>query len=217
MEIMEKFTFAKEIIQLIISTMTIFLVWLGLKTWKVQLKGENKFQLSLEVLRELKVLLYKINDYRNPFYSAGEIIEAFYRNNSNKEEIFDPLNKDLNNKAKNYAEFERWKIVIDQYLVYEDKMLRLMVLMDDYNFDKINNKNFKKFILELRHERFKHDTLNEEKEYRNSLNEEAKQKLKKEIENNRKILFKYSDKDEWGFQLEEYFLLLNMKLRKFIK
>jgi hypothetical protein len=156
----EVFTIIKDFIEIFISLGTLILIFIGLQTWKIQLKGENIFKLSQEVLRELRLVLYKINDYRNPFYAVGEMAEAFEKNEAGMK--FNPA---VDRKmASKYAEFERWKQILDQYFIYEDKILRLMILLNDFNFDKINSKNMKNYILEMRSKRFKKESLDDEKE-----------------------------------------------------
>jgi hypothetical protein len=211
---MEIFEIIKGIIELIIAIITLVFIACGLRTWKIQLKGENIFKLSLEVVRELKLTLYKINDYRNPFYSAGETAEAFEKNEKDKK--FDPM-VDTKTAAR-HAENERWIEMVNQFLSYEDKMLKLMILLNDFNFDIVGNKKLKNYILDIRNKRAKKEFADEDRKYNSTMTKEQRENLKNEYNEISKILYKKSDdEDEWGDELENYFITINNKLRKYIK
>jgi hypothetical protein len=205
----------KDGLTILVSFITLIFLWNGLRTWKIQLKGENIFKLAIEVLRELKLTLYKINDFRNPIYDMGEIITAFEKYENEK--IY---NEDTDSKkAKRYAENIRWNEIITQYFIYEDKMLRLMIILDNYNFDIINNKNLKDYILEMRKQKFKKEYFDAERENNEILTKEDRDRIMNENLEISKILYKYTkdEDDVWGIELNNYFKEINKKLRKYVR
>ncbi|AEF80270.1 hypothetical protein TREAZ_1923 [Leadbettera azotonutricia ZAS-9] len=160
------------------------------------------------------MVLYKINEYRNPLYSISEIIEAFEKNGGGKK--FNPTTD--RKEADQYAEYERWKEIVNQYFIYEEKIIRLMILLNDYNFDIVNGKNLKNYIIEMRHKRFEKEYADQEKERNENMTKEEREILKNKYLEITKILYKYDDKDDnWGKELENYFFAINAKLRKYIK
>jgi hypothetical protein len=205
----------KDGLTLLVSFVTLIFLWNGLIIWKIQLKGENIFKLSIEVLRELKLTLYKINDFRNPIYDVGEIVSAF-----EKHEKEGKYNHAVDSKkAQKYAENDRWNEIIIQYFIYEDKMLRLMILLDDYNFDIINNKNLKDCILKMRKQRFRKESVDAERENNENQTKEEHDRIMNENLDISKILYKYTNDadDIWGIELNNYFKEINKKLRKYVK
>jgi hypothetical protein len=205
----------KDWLTLLVSFITLIILWNGLRTWKIQLKGENIFKLAIEVLRELKLTLYKINDFRNPIYDMGKIITAFEKHEKEKK-----YNEDTDSKtARRYAENTRWNEIITQYFIYEDKMLRLMILLDNYNFDVINNKNLKDYILEMRKQKFRKEYIDAKRENNENLTKEDRGRIMNENLEINKILYKYTkdEDDVWGIELNNYFREINKKLRKYVK
>jgi hypothetical protein len=205
----------KDGLTLLFSFFTLIILGNGLRTWKIQLKGENIFKLSVEVLRELKLTLYKINDFRNPFYDIGEIITAFEKHEKGKEYS---VNTDSEN-AKKYAENDRWNEIIKQYFLYEDKMLRLMILLNDYNLYIINGRNLKDYILELRKQRFRKEYVDKERENNENMTKEQRKRIMNENLEISKILYKYTEDNDdiWGIGLNNYFIEVNKILRKYVK
>ena len=199
---------------------TLILIWLGLKTWKIQLKGESKFKLSLDALRELKLTLIAIDDYRNPFYPADEIYDAYSKRNNGK--ILD-LNDNIERKlADNYAEIDRWNKIIEKYLIFEDIMSRLSILIDDYEIDLINAKRLKDFLIDIRHNRIKKEYADKREEELDNASTEERIKYRKEHEEENlkinNVLFQYTkENDPWRINLEHYFMEFNKRLRKYIK
>jgi hypothetical protein len=217
---MDCFNVIIEIISIFISIGTFFLVLYGLKIWKIQLKGENTFKLSLDILRELKLTLIAIDEYRYTFISAGEIYEAYSKHNDGK--ILDHFNKEELEMAKKYAENDRWNAILEKYFIYEDHMLKFTILINDYEYDLVNNKRFRDYILELRNNRINKDYAEaREKELEHVSNEERIKTRKIYREENEKIhavLFKSSKGDDiFGGNIEQYFQEINKKLRKYLK
>jgi hypothetical protein len=120
--------------------------------------------------------------------------------------------------ATKYAENERWKEIVDQLLSYENKMLKLMILLNDFDLDVVNDKKLRNYVLEIRNKKVDKEFADEERDRNETMTKEEREKLKKEYLEIAKVLYKHSkEKDEWGNELENYFMTINSKLRKYIK
>jgi len=208
-----------DCIAAIASLGTLVLVWFGLRTWRIQLKGENKFKLSLDALRELKLTLIAVDDYRNPFYPAGEIYDAYSKRNDGK--ILDNRNDIDLRKAQKYAESDRWGKIIDKYLIFEDILLRLSILIDNYEIDLIDGKRLKDYLIDIRNNRIEKEYADEEEKELDNASTEERIKYRKENRENRlkisAVLTRQGKDDIWGKNLEQYFDEINKRLRKYIK
>ena len=210
----------KESLSVIVPIITLILVGIGLKTWKIQLKGENNYKLSLDALRELKLTLLNIDDYRNPAYFSDEVYAAYSKHTNGK--IHEPMNNNDWQLAEEYAEIDRWNKIIEQFNVYTDKLLRLAISINDYNIDLIDGKRLKDYLIEMNVARIRKKYLDKKIKNIDLLKEEERIKKWKELEGEEKeifdILFIISkDKDFFGKNLEQYFELINKRLRIYIK
>ena len=217
---MDRFKVIMEIISVILSIGTFFLVLHGLRIWKIQLKGENTFKLSLDILRELKLTLIAIDEYRYTFISADEIYEAYSKYSNGK--ILDHFNGKEMELARKYAENDRWNAITEKYFIYEDFMLKFTILINDYEYDLVNGKRLRDYVLDLRNNRMKKEYADKrEKELDHVSNEErieARKLYKEENEKMYAVLFRSSkDDDIWGENLEQYFSEINKRLRKYLK
>jgi hypothetical protein len=201
---------------LIVSLVTLVLVWIGLQTWKIQLKGENNYKLSLNVLRELKLTLAAIDDYRRPFYPASEIDLAFSKHNNGK--IPDFMNTEERKLAYKCVEIERWNKIIEQFDAYIDGILKLAISINNYEIDLVNDKRLKDYLIEMNFNRSRKEFSDDEREQLDFSNKDERDKLKNEILDINKILLKHDkDEDIWGNSLEQYFVEMNKRLRGYIK
>ena len=208
-----------DILSVLASIGTTIIVLFGLRTWRIQLKGENTFKLSLDILRELKLTLIAIDDYRNPIYSGNEIYEAYHKHNNGK--LLDTYDDKEIKLARNYVEIDRWNKIIEKFFIYENLMLKLAILTNNYEIDLVNDKRLKNYIIELRNNRvIKEYADKREKELESVSNEERIRIRKIHKEENAEVsavLFRYSKDDDWGKNLELYFEEINKKLRRHIK
>ena len=208
-----------DIISVLASIITLFLIWSGLQTWKIQLKGENTFKLSFDILLRLKQVLLEIHDYRSPMYLADEIYDAFHKRNSDK--VFDPMNREDKELAFRYAELDRWNKIIDKLRVYEETVLKLSVLIDNYDIDLIDNKRLRNYILELRDARTEKEILDDEEQELNNVSIEERAKIKASHRDEKmklnNILFRSSKNDELREGLEQHFSKMNDRLKKYLK
>jgi hypothetical protein len=213
---MRYFEIIRDSFSIIVSLATLVLVWNGLKTWKIQLKGENIFNLSLDVLRELKLTLTSIDDYRNIFYSVNEIDIAFSKHNNGKSPDF--MNTEERKLAQRCAEFERWNKIIEQFDVYTDRILKLAISINNYEVDLVNDKRLKDYLIEMNLNRSRKAFADDEREELDFSNKDERNRLKDEILEINKILLKHNkDDDTWGNNLEQYFNEMNNRLRRYIK
>jgi len=213
---MDVFSIITGIISSFVSVVTLILVGVGLRIWKIQLKGENTFKLSLDVLRELKMTLIFIDDYRHPFYSANEIDNAFRKYNSGR--IPDFMNTEERKLAQKCAELERWNKIIVQFNIYTDRILRLAISINNYDIDLVNDKRLRDYLIEMGWNRSRKEFADEEREQLKFMNKEERDKLKEEIlDINKVLLINNRNDDIWGKTLEQYFEEINKRLRVYIK
>jgi hypothetical protein len=212
----EIFDIIIDSLSIIVSICTLILVWIGLRTWKIQLKGENFFKLSLDVLRELKLTLVAIEEYRYPFYPANEIYAAFIKHNNGK--ILDFMNDEDRKLAKKCTELERWNKIVEQFNVYNDTLLKLVISINNYDIDLVNGKRLKDYVIEMNQNRSRREFADDEREQLDFTNKDERNKLKEEYLDINKILIKHNkDDDIWGIRLEQYFEEVNKRLRKYLK
>jgi len=214
-KIMDVINIITGIISSFVSVVTLILVGVGLRIWKIQLKGENTFKLSLDVLRELKLTLIFIDDYRHPFYSANEIDNAFRKYNSGR--IPDFMNTEERKLAQKCAELERWNKIIVQFNIYTDRILRLAISINNYDIDLVNDKRLRDYLIEMGWNRSRKEFADEEREQLKFMEKEERDKLKEEILDINKVLLKNKNDDNWGKTLEQYFEEINKRLRVYIK
>ena len=207
-------------ISLFVSLITIILIWLGLKTWKSQLKGERYYKQSIDVLRELKILIYYINDYRKPIYFSEEIYEAFIK----RKDIDTPysMSKDDFDLGKTYTEQDRWNKIIEQYRKYDDKILYLQISLNSYDIDLINNNRFIDIIMEMHRARLHKQYLDKEYQKTNSLPLEESRKKRNELDAkmddiNDKLDNLIKEENAFSIKINNYFSELNKRLRKYLK
>jgi hypothetical protein len=205
----------KDVITIVISAITLIILFKGLQIWKIQIKGENIFKLSIDILRELKLILYSIDAYRNHhFYTADELKESFERHEDKK---FDPDNKETMRMACKYLEADELNKIIEKHSSYDDKMLKLMIILNDFSFDIINNRRFRDYIYEMKNCWIKIELNNDELRRYTNMPVKEKEKIINENEKWNKILKNVKDPDEWRNKIENYFKVINEKLRKYIK
>ena len=199
---------------ILISIITLIFVGIGLRLWKVQLKGEDTFRLSLDVLRELKLVIFAINDYRHYFYLPSEMYEAYLAHTNGK--MPDMSIREERELAAKYAEIDRWNKIIEQFNSYTDKILRLSILLDDYNIDLVDGKRLKDFLLNMSSKRMDKEFADADRGRHQFMSKEQRNEVREEYEKINTILQK-PELDTWGDELEQYFNALNKRLRKYTK
>jgi hypothetical protein len=110
-------------------------------------------------------------------------------------------------------ELEVWNEVIQQYYKYEDNLIKLMAVLNDYQLDKNNDKCMKDYVNKLVFNRYKRAYIL--KEDKTDI-EICKDRAKQLIEIN-KILHRDKEHDAFGDEINEYFNFMNIRLRKYIK
>jgi len=203
----------KLIITATTSIITIILASLGLSTWRKKLWGENKFSLAIDSIKDMIVLIEIIKQYRNPFYTSGEIFEA-YKEFENKELIDDVKEK---NKANDYAEISRYKKIIEQYYKYNESMLKLKVILNKLDLDEINNKGIVYYIKEIRDKRSERQLYKIDSEEMRTMSDNERNEYMEKMKELGKVLNRSSKNDEFEMQLDKYYFELNKKLRKYLK
>jgi hypothetical protein len=200
---------AIDVVQTILPLGTLIIAARGLHTWRLQLKGENKYRLSLDVLNSLAVLLDKIDSFRCPSISNPEEYCALEKNG------IDPATVKLgDDRRRQYVYQERWNSLIDQYRTHYEQMSRLKILLNDFDLDVVKGKRIKDHIDDLYINKYQDEYYVHE-----SHNFAEPEKLKWDAlhEKNIKILYKMPDiEDEYGESLLDYFTEINRRLRKYI-
>jgi len=194
-----------NIISTIFSFVALIVAGIGLYTWRLQLNGENKFNLSVDILAELIALLGVIDDYRAPGIFASEEYVALEKNH------IDPSTIKIGDETGiQYVYQERWYKLYDQFQIYEKKMDRLKILLNDYQFDLVNNKRMKDFIDEIARSKFLHNMKIH--------NKQPLEDIETDLNNLIKIIAKVDMRDDvFGQEIEKYFFEMNRRLRKYIK
>jgi hypothetical protein len=205
-----------EITDISISLLTLGVLFCGLRTWRLQLKGENKYKLSLEVIRYLKKVIEKINGYRNPLIMVDEEYDALNKHNK----LSKGNDKSIDGKiAAEYVYIERWNDIVNQYFIYEDKILDLKIILNNYDLDIVNNKTILYYIRQLKKMKMIFDGTKKQLEH--NLDEKNMQRIKKENDEASDILFNIWDKndkdDKFGYEIDMYFKEINKRLRKYLK
>jgi hypothetical protein len=205
----------KDSITIIISIITLIVLLKGLQTWKIQIKGEDTFKLSLGILRELKRILDSIDTYRNHhLYTSDELKESFKKHET-KEFSFD--NKEDVRIACRYLEIDELNNIIEKYFSYDDMMLNLMIILNDYNFDTIENRRFRDYIYEMKNCWIKIELNNDDLRKYTNMPIEEKKKIIDQNKKWNKVLKNVEEIDEWRNKIEDYFNGINKKLRQYIK
>jgi hypothetical protein len=205
----------KDVITIVISATTLIILFKGLQTWKIQIKGEDTFKLSIDILRELQLILYSIDAYRNHhLYTVDELKESFEKHGKKQ---FDFNNKDDMRIACKYLEADELNNIIEKYSFCDDKMLRLKIILNDYNFDIINNRRFRDYIYEMKNCWIKTELNNDELRMYTDMSVEEKAKIINENKKWNKVLKNVEEIDEWKNKIENYFKGINEKLRQYIK
>lgn len=96
---MQYLTIIKDIFSIIGIGTSIFIASLGLNTWRRQLKGNSKYELSKNILKSIYLIREMIIEFRFPFYFYYEL------NNSLSQ-------KDFEDTANSYS--LRWSKVSDK-------------------------------------------------------------------------------------------------------
>jgi hypothetical protein len=204
------------IANILISLFASGVLFFGLRTWRLQLKGENKYKLSLKVIRYLKKVIENITTYRNPIITADEEYNALEKHNKLSENNDKPIDDRI---ASEHVYIERWNNIINQYFIYEDKILDLKIILNNYNLDIINDKTIVYYIKQLKN--MKIIFANTEKQLSYNLDKENIQRIRKENDEARAVLFNIWNKndknDKFGYEIDMYFNEINKRLRKYLK
>ena len=136
----------KDVVTMVLGILALIIAYKGLMTWRKQLLGQNKYELSLNVIKSLRILIDEIERFRHPMYFAGELYAA-YKEAEQKE--LDSLDSAEIDKANIHARNIRWNKVFLDYTDYDSKMLHLKIILDDYQVDKIGDETMTTLITKL--------------------------------------------------------------------
>ncbi|TGM97302.1 hypothetical protein [Leptospira dzoumogneensis] len=100
----------------------------GLKTWKQQILGNKKYEISIETLIKLRILLNLVKRFRAPFIPASEAFESYKTKKGVPLDLMD--SKELD-QANNYAMESRWAKVIEAFSDFESSFIKLEVIFSE--------------------------------------------------------------------------------------
>jgi len=201
-----------DISTLIISIITVIILFRGLHTWKEQIRGENKFNLAWNVLKEIKLLMNNINEYRlNLIYTNYDLIIQNGKINIGSD------NTDFDiNEAFRKLDNERFISILKQFNKCESKLSELMILENKGDLDYLNGKRLRDFIFTLHKSYFVINEINSELKINPLILQKLKPDDKKLYEESKRVLHKIEDEDKWGSELNKYIDELNIKLREYL-
>jgi hypothetical protein len=180
-----------EYIELFINTflgiIAIVFAGMGLFLWRKQLRGGDLYLYAKESLCELKKIIYLIEEYRYVF---------------------------LNEEQENGI----WLEIKKQYSLYESKIIVLTILSNNKINDCINNKNIKDYIT-IMYKNIYEKKYYIDKQKKDEILESEREDISKRMIDIDKILKIRNEKDidNFGNELNEYFLLMCKKLKKYIE
>ncbi|MBP6992115.1 MAG: hypothetical protein KBC90_11415 [Spirochaetes bacterium] len=199
---------------MVLGILALIIAYKGLMTWRKQLLGQNKYELSLNVIKSLRILIDEIERFRHPMYFAGELYAA-YKEAEQKE--LDSLDSAEIDKANIHARNIRWNKVFLDYTDYDSKMLHLKIILDDYQVDKIGDETMTTLITKLRNSIIDHDHYNRMLRPELHIPQEKRLEYIDLLDKNYKILSKSSPDNEYSKTLEDYFTIVKDRLKKHLK
>lgn len=122
----------KSVVNILFPVFAVVLGFLGLMTWKAQLRGESKYNLAADTLREHRNLEEAIRRYRLGAYLRKEDVERY-------SEILKTTSggkQDLST-VEEKVELENWSRVVEQFEKYRTCLMRLKISTNNYNIDLV--------------------------------------------------------------------------------
>lgn len=98
----------KEIIVTLAAAGTVIMAYIGVNTWKGQLKGKTEYELAIRLLRVVLKTRDAISKVRNPFIHISEMYKALEDEEYSKDEIEEKIGK---SKADQHVYNARMKYV----------------------------------------------------------------------------------------------------------
>lgn len=204
----------KDIVTIITSITATIIAFLGLRTWRKKLLGKNKYELAIDVIKSLRILIEEIENFRSPIFLANEIFSAYYE--IEKKDLSLQQDIEEQKKARKYAQNLRWIKVINSFIDYNSKILHLKVILDNYELDKVNNETMVSFINILRKSLYTQETYDL---FNPSMMqpEENRKENNKILEENNLIMYKHYADNELSKNMENYFFEIKKRLKKFLR
>lgn len=119
-QVAEITSIAKDVVLSLAGVATVFIAWLGLKTWRKELKGKSEYTKAKELLRAV----YKVKDgfmhVRNPCFSSYEYPEEML-------DVFGHLKTEHQYEGEKHAYEQRWKVLNGAFLELEQHNLDAQV------------------------------------------------------------------------------------------
>jgi len=110
-----------------------------------------------------------------------------------------------------------WSEIQTQFSKYESKMILVSILSNNKIDDIIKGKNIKYYLTIMYRNRIERNNISN-REIRDEISDEEHEELSQRLLEIDKILkVRDEKKDEFGKELDEYFTLMCLKLRKYIK
>jgi len=110
-----------------------------------------------------------------------------------------------------------WSEIQTQFSKYESKMILVSILSNNKIDDMIKGKNIKNYLTIMYRNKIEKNNIND-RDIRDEISDEERKELSQRLIELDKILKVRDEKnDEFGKKLDEYFTLMCLKLRKYIK
>jgi len=200
----------KSYVDVLFPIATVILGFVGLRTWKIQLKGGSKYNLAADTLREYHFLKEEIRRYRLTAYRWKDDIERY-------SEIIDKIDID---KIEKTVEHENWKHVIEQLGKYRSCLIKLKISINDYTIDLVEGDKISLVdvvIGKLDGARVEREFLNDSAKYSGQIDKEQQRLILDRRERIFSVLCKgLGDDDEIEKILEKNFELINSRLRRYL-
>ncbi|PJZ23959.1 hypothetical protein CH352_00885 [Leptospira hartskeerlii] len=185
---------------------------IGLKTWKQQILGNKKYEVSIETLIKLKIFINTVGRFRAPFIPVSEAIDSYKTKKGESLDLMD--NKELK-LANNYAMESRWLKVIGAYADFESSFIKLEVIFNEERFkESIGLEKITNILYRLTDAWRQHDYYQTELDRTTS--PDKRNELDQKIEKVEGILYSHIG-TEIGEELETYYSNVAREFKDHIK
>ncbi|MGJ4747708.1 hypothetical protein ACQV5M_15215 [Leptospira sp. SA-E8] len=200
----------KDIITSITAVAAIIIAIFGLSTWRRQLKGNRKYDLSFECLQKLKILIEAINGFRHSYIGNSEMVEAYSKKHTDSLDFMDSKQREL---AFQYAMELRWDVIRNANREYQSSIQKLEIILNETKIDTHNERRILDLIIEILDAWQTNQFLTKKK---TPIPEAQREKWLKDLEESEDILNSIPG-DRINQEIDALYNSLNAKLRKHLK
>ena len=124
MDIQESISLIKDALSIVSGIILTTIAFLGLQTWKKQLKGNTEYNLARRFLRSVYKIRNAIDYIRNPFITSGETASAIQESNI----VIDKSDSDNRATSQNAVYQQRWNRIQDALSEFNVELFEAEVL-----------------------------------------------------------------------------------------